>query len=139
MADLGTVGVRTTPVLTGTYFAPVSLAGMFPAAPTPYPECVTSFDNQSKPSLETYPGVRLQLAFKSYLASNHTSPATGRTIAMVLSKNCGAFANPSGGATNATEMSLGWYYVDLTTTDTGTLGPLIVRGTQAQIDPVELL
>jgi hypothetical protein len=65
------------------------------------------------------------------------SAATGKTIAIVLSKNGGAFANPSVGATNATEIAAGWYYVDLSTTDTNTLGPLIVRGTAAGMDDAE--
>jgi hypothetical protein len=68
-----------------------------------------------------------------------TTPSTGETLAITLSKNGGAFANPSAGATNATELSVGWYYVDLSTTDTGTLGDLVVRGTAAGCDPSERL
>jgi hypothetical protein len=83
--------------------------------------------------------VTFRVVFKAFLSSNKASIATGKTIAMVLSKNGGAFANPSAGVVNATEMTQGWYYVDLSTTDTGTLGPLIVRGTQTQIDPAEAL
>jgi hypothetical protein len=42
------------------------------------------------------------------------------------------------GATNATEIANGWYYVDLSTTDTGTAGPLIIRGTSSGVDDVEI-
>ena len=77
--------------------------------------------------------------FKAYLDSDHVTEATGKTIAITISKNGGAFGNPSGGATNATEISSGWYKVTLSTTDTGTLGPLAVRGAQADIDDVGVL
>ena len=63
---------------------------------------------------------------KVFLTSDHISPATGKTVAVVISKNGAGFANPSAGATNATEIGNGWYYVDLSTTDTATLGPVIV-------------
>jgi hypothetical protein len=74
---------------------------------------------------------------KVYLASDHVSAATGKTVAVVISKNGGAFGNPSAGATNATEIGSGWYYVDLSTTDTGTAGPLVVRGTASACDDAE--
>lgn len=78
-----------------------------------------------------------RVAFKAYLASDSKTPATGKTIAMTISKNCAAYGNPSGGATNATEIGSGSYYVDLSTTDTGTLGPLLVKGTEGTIDQVD--
>ncbi|MGA4923214.1 hypothetical protein, partial [Bacillus subtilis] len=62
--------------------------------------------------------------------------ATGKTIAITISKNGGAFGNPAAGATNATEISSGWYTVPLGTGDTGTLGPLAIRGAVALIDDV---
>lgn len=74
---------------------------------------------------------------KAYLSSDHVSPATGKTIAVVLSKNGGAFANPNAGATNATEIANGWYKVTLDATDHGTLGDLVIRGTEGTIDPIE--
>lgn len=74
------------------------------------------------------------IVFKAYLASDHTSEATGKTIAITISKNGGAFGNPNAGATNATEISSGWYKVTLDTTDTNTLGPLAIRGAVATID-----
>lgn len=82
--------------------------------------------------------VAKRVPLKAYLASDHLSAATGKTIAVVISKNGAAFGNPNAGATNATEIASGWYYVDLDTTDTATAGPLIVRGTAGTIDDVEI-
>jgi hypothetical protein len=79
------------------------------------------------------------VVFKAYLSSDHVSEATGKTIAITISKNGGAFGNPNAGATNATEISSGWYKVTLDTTDTGTLGPLAVRGAVATVDDVGVL
>lgn len=76
---------------------------------------------------------------QAYLSSDHVSNATGKTIAITISKNGGAYANPSGGATNATEIANGSYYVGLTTTDTNTLGPLFIRGSVATVDDVILI
>jgi hypothetical protein len=81
--------------------------------------------------------VAIRVLFKAFNSSDHVTPATGQTIAVVISKNGAAFGNPSGGATNATEISNGWYYADLSTTDTGTTGPLIVRGTCSAVDDIE--
>jgi hypothetical protein len=79
----------------------------------------------------------IKVALKAYLSSDHVSNATGKTLAVVISKNGGAFANLSVGATSATEIGNGWYYVDLSATDTNTLGPLVVRGTCSGVDDVE--
>lgn len=79
-----------------------------------------------------------RVMLKLFTAGTATA-ATGKTVAVTLSKNGGAFANPSGGATNATELANGWYYVDLTTTDTNTLGDLVVRGTATGCDDSERL
>ena len=76
------------------------------------------------------------LIFKAYLSSDHVTEATGKTIAITISKNGGAFGNPNVGATNATAIASGWYKVTLDTTDTGTLGPLAVRGAEGTIDDV---
>ncbi len=78
-----------------------------------------------------------RFVFKAYLSSDHLTPATGKTIAMVLSKNGAAFGNGSAGAGNAVEIGSGWYYYDYSTTDLGTLGPVIFRGTNADIDEAE--
>ena len=82
------------------------------------------------------PATSLLVVFRAYLASDHTTPATGKTIAITISKNGGAFGNPNAGATNATEISSGFYKVTLDTTDTGTAGPLAVRGAVATVDDV---
>lgn len=74
---------------------------------------------------------------KVFLSSDHVSPATGKTVAIVISQNGGAFANPSAGATNATEIAFGWYSVTLSTTDTATVGDLVVRGTATGCDDAE--
>jgi hypothetical protein len=74
--------------------------------------------------------------FKAYLSSDHVSEATGKTIAITISKAGGAFGNPNAGATNATEISGGWYKVTLDTTDTASLGILALRGAAATIDDI---
>ena len=78
-----------------------------------------------------------RVLLKAYLSSDHITPATGKTIAVVISKNGGSFGNPSAGSTNATAISNGWYYVDISTTDTASLGPLVIRGTEGTIDDTE--
>lgn len=78
-----------------------------------------------------------RILLRAYLTSDHISDATSKTIAVTISKNGGAFGNPAAGATNATEIANGWYYVDLAAGDTGTNGPLIIRGTAAATDTSE--
>src|SRR4051812_44052065 len=79
-------------------------------------------------------GSTAKIVLYCVLASDHITPATGKTIAVLISKDGGAFGNPSGGATNATEIGHGWYYFTPSGTDTGTNGPLIVLGTNAATD-----
>ena len=79
-----------------------------------------------------------RVLLKLYLTSDHITEATGKTVGVTISKNGGAFANPSAGVTNATEIGNGWYYVDLSTTDAATLGPLVVRGTATSCDNSEI-
>ena len=83
--------------------------------------------------------VAKRIVFKAFLAADHvTAAGAALTIPVQISKNGAAFANlatPS----NATSVGNGWYYVDLAIADTGTLGPLVVRGTEGTIDPVELI
>lgn len=74
------------------------------------------------------------VVFRAFLASDGKTPATSKTIAITISKNGGAFGNPNAGATNATEISSGFYKFTLDTTDTGTLGPLAWRGSHADIN-----
>jgi len=75
-----------------------------------------------------------RVVFRAFLSSDGQTPATGKTIAITISKNGGAFGNPAAGATNATAISSGFYYFDLGTSDTGTLGPLAWRGAEGTID-----
>jgi hypothetical protein len=63
MADLGAVGVRSTPVLTGNVLLAVTLLGGVQPAPAPYPDVATPFPNQSQPTLTTYPPARIFTGF----------------------------------------------------------------------------
>lgn len=74
------------------------------------------------------------VVFRAYLASNGSTPATGKTIAITISKNgATSFSNPAAGATNATEMASGFYKFTLGTDDTDTAGPLAWRGAEGTI------
>jgi hypothetical protein len=77
-----------------------------------------------------------RVVFRAIASADHYTPKTAVTIAITISKNGGAFGNPAAGATNATEISSGFYYFDLGTGDTGTSGPLAWRGAVATIDDV---
>lgn len=74
------------------------------------------------------------VVFKAYLSADHVTEATGKTIAITISKNGGAFGDPAAGALNATEITSGWYKAALGTGDADTLGPLAIRGAVATID-----
>lgn len=63
MPDLGTIGTQSTPMKDGIVVFAVSLSGMVTPTPDIDIDLSTSFDNQSKPSLETYPGARLFTGF----------------------------------------------------------------------------
>lgn len=84
-------------------------------------------------------GSAYTVMMKCFLASDHVSPATGKTMAVVLSKAGGAFGNPNAGASNATEVADGWYKFALDATDTNTVGDLVVRLTAATVDDSERL
>src|SRR5262245_7922799 len=101
-----------------------SSSGSFPA---------TGYDDMRR----LHQSTSVIVVLKVVLSSDHISPATGKTVAIVISKNGGAFGNPNAGATNATEISNGWYKVTLDATDTNTLGDLIVRGTATLCDDSE--
>ena len=79
----------------------------------------------------------LDIPFRAYLSDGVTL-ATSKTIAITISKNHAGFGNPNAGATNATEISSGWYYVTLDTTDTGTVGILLIRGAATGVEDVGL-
>lgn len=74
---------------------------------------------------------------KLFLSSDHVTAGTGKTLAIVISKNGGTFANPNAGVTNGVEVSNGWYKVTLDATDTNTDGDLVVRGAAAACDDAE--
>jgi hypothetical protein len=74
------------------------------------------------------------IMLKVFLASDHVTAATGKTLTVTASKDGGAFAAIGG---TVTEVSSGWYKVALTTTDTNTLGTLIIRATAAACDDAE--
>ena len=68
-----------------------------------------------------------------YLTGTGT-PATGKTVAVTVSKNHGAFGNPAAGAVNATEIGNGYYYYTPTGADTTTNGAIIWYATNAACD-----
>lgn len=77
------------------------------------------------------------VTFRAFLASDGKTPATGKTIAITISKNgATSFSNPNAGATNATEMASGFYKVAFDTTDMGTAGPFSWRGAEGTINDV---
>lgn len=76
------------------------------------------------------------LPLKMFLASDHVTAATGKTLTVTLSKNGGSFA--AAGAT-VSELTNGWYNVALTTTDTNTLGALVIRATATACDDAEVV
>ena len=66
------------------------------------------------------------------LSSDHISSATGKTLTVVISKNGGAFASPSGAVT---EIGDGIYQIAGNSTDSNTLGPFQVYATATGCDP----
>lgn len=74
------------------------------------------------------------IMLKVFLASDHITAATGKTLTVTASKDGGAFAAIGG---TVTEISSGWYKVALTTTDVNTLGTLIIRATASACDDSE--
>src|SRR3569623_12878 len=77
------------------------------------------------------------IMLKVFLSTDHSTPATGKTVAIVISKAGAAFANPNAGASNMTEVSNGWYKFALATQDTDTLGDLVFRATATGCDDAE--
>ncbi len=71
--------------------------------------------------------------FPMYLTGTKT-PATGKTVAVILSKAGAAFGAAAGAVA---EISAGWYKVSLTTVDTGTVGDLAYNCTAASCDPTD--
>jgi hypothetical protein len=60
------------------------------------------------------------------------TPATGKTPTVVISKNAGTFASPTG---VVSEVANGFYNLQLSTTDTNTLGDLAYYITATGCDP----
>lgn len=81
-------------------------------------------------------GVARTWMFKAYLSADHVTPATSKTIGVTISKNKAAFATSNTGTISATELSNGFYYIDLNGVDTGTNGPLALRGAGTGVDDV---
>ena len=72
------------------------------------------------------------IPFKLFLASDHTSPGTGKSPTVTLSKAGGAFASATG---SVAEVGNGWYQLTPSATDTGTTGALILHATATACDP----
>lgn len=68
-------------------------------------------------------------------STDHISPKTGLSPSVVISKNGGSFAAPTG---TITEIGNGWYKLTPTATDVNTLGPLLVHATATGADPVDV-
>ena len=79
--------------------------------------------------------------FKMCLRSDHVTGATGLTLTCTLSKNAASFAAAGG---TISEIANGFYYIQLTTTDTNTLGDLAYHiisstGSPDIVDPTDFV
>ena len=81
-----------------------------------------------------YPQSTTYTIIQQLFLTGTNTPATGKTAAVTISKAGAAFANPSAGAASATEISGGFYFYSLSTTDTNTLGDLTVLFTATGCD-----
>jgi hypothetical protein len=79
-------------------------------------------------------GTTAPIPFYLALASDHITPATGKTVTVTLSKAGSAFAAPA--STIVTETGSGWYTFTPIPLDTNTPGPFILHATAAACDPV---
>lgn len=68
-------------------------------------------------------------------ATLHIAGKTGLTPTVTISKNGGAFGTPAGAVS---ELANGWYVIAANSTDTNTLGPLLVHAEASGADPVDL-
>jgi hypothetical protein len=68
-------------------------------------------------------------------SSDHVTGLTGATLSITASKDGGAFASIS---PTVTERGDGWYSISLTTTNTNTLGDLVLHITATSADPIDL-
>jgi hypothetical protein len=69
-------------------------------------------------------------------SSDHISAKTGLTVTVTLSKAGAAFGAAGG---TVTEVANGWYKIVLTTTDTNTLGDLVVHCTSTGADATDFV
>lgn len=76
------------------------------------------------------------LVFLMVDSTDHITPKTGLSPTVTLSKSGGSFAAPSGAVS---EIGNGWYKVAGNSTDTATLGPLILHATGTAADPVDVV
>lgn len=67
-------------------------------------------------------------------AADSVTGLTGLTVTVTISKNGAAFASAGG---SVTEIGNGWYYLGANTTDTGTLGDLLLHATATGADPTD--
>lgn len=75
------------------------------------------------------------LLFLMVLTTDGTSPATGLSPTVTLSKNGAAFGAPSGAVT---ELSAGWYKVAANATDSNTFGALLLHATGTGADNTDV-
>jgi hypothetical protein len=67
-------------------------------------------------------------------STDHVTPVTGLSPTVVISKNGGAFASPSGAVS---EIGNGWYAIAGNASDRDTLGELLIHATGTGADPVD--
>lgn len=69
-------------------------------------------------------------------AADHITGLTGATPTVTISKNGAAFGAPGG---SVTEIANGWYQVGGNTTDTNTLGDILLHATATGADPCDMV
>jgi hypothetical protein len=82
---------------------------------------------------QSAPYTRLFLMVQS---GDHTTPATGLTVSVSISKAGAAFAAATG---SVSEVANGWYRVNLLSADTGTTGDLAYHCTATGADPTDFV
>ena len=90
---------------------------------------------QVKQSSTAYP-----LLFLLVSSSDHSSPVTGASPTVKISKGGAAGESPSGAVSEIDAVNMpGWYKVAGNATDTATLGPLALHATTTGADPCDTL
>ena len=69
-------------------------------------------------------------------SADHIAPKTGLTPTVTISKNGAAFGSPAGAVA---EIGSGWYRIAGNTTDSNTLGALLVHATGTGADPFDVI